>query len=128
MTTPHGSGGPAPERADGPGPGGARRPGNPRPLIALGIAVIAVCTVVLFVLGRADPDPASLQAGDCLPAASDAAVSCDDDAAAYRVLEIREDVPEGSAPTTCARVPGVLAYGWQGPAGRPGTALCLGPV
>ena len=98
MTTPHGSGGPAPERADGPGPGGARRPGNPRPLIALGIAVIAVCTVVLFVLGRADPDPARVQAGDCLPAASDAAVSCDDDAAAYRVLEIREDVPEEPLP------------------------------
>lgn len=101
---------------------------NRTPLIALGIAVIVVCVVVLFALSSGGSDPAPLQAGDCISADSESAVPCDGEDAAYRVLEAREDVPEGQAPAVCAEVSGVVAYGWRGPEGRPGTALCLGPV
>ncbi|WP_448616308.1 LppU/SCO3897 family protein [Modestobacter sp. URMC 112] len=126
MSTPDGGGGPPGSGGAGPG----RRPprGNPVPLVTLGIAVIVVCVVVLFTLSSGGSDAAALQTGDCLPAESDAAVPCADDEAAYRVLETREDVLAAEAPTVCADVDGVLAYGWEGPAGRPGTALCLGPV
>jgi hypothetical protein len=124
--TPDGGGGPP--GSGGAGPGRTPPRGNPAPLVALGIVVIVVCVVALFVLGSVGSDPAALETGDCVPAESDAPVSCADDEAAYRVLETREDVLAAQAPAACAEVDGVLAYGWEGPAGGPGTALCLGPV
>ena len=121
MSTPPGDEGQRPS-------GGPPPTGNRTALIAVGVAVIAVCVVVLFVLSSGGPSTATLQAGDCVPAQSDGAVPCGDADAVYLVLETREDVPEAAAPAECAEVPGVVAYGWQGGEGRPGTALCLGPA
>jgi hypothetical protein len=111
-----------------PVPGRAPETANRTPLIVVGVAVIAVCVVVLFALGGGGPASTPLQAGDCVPAESDGVVPCDDADAAYRVVELREDVLAAAAPAACAEVPGVVAYGWQGAEDRPGTALCLGPA
>jgi hypothetical protein len=89
--------------------------------------VIAVCVVVLFALSGGDASTAPrLQAGDCLPAGGNDPVRCDDAAAAYRVLETQEDVPEAEASAVCGPFPGVVAFGWEGEAGGSGTAYCLG--
>ena len=122
MSTPPDGAGQGPR---GPGP----RRGNPTPLIAVGVVVIAVCVVVLFVLsGGGGPAEPRLAAGDCVPAGGADALPCDDQAAAYRVLETRDDVPEAAAPASCGEVPGVIAVGWEGEGGGTGTAFCLGPV
>jgi hypothetical protein len=122
VSTPPGGGG---QGRYGPGPGR----GNPTRLIAVGVVVIAVCVVVLFVLsGGGGPAQPRLAAGDCVPAEGDDALPCDDQAAAYRVLETQDDVVEAAAPASCGEVPGVVAVGWEGEDGGSGTAFCLGPV
>ncbi len=126
---PYGQGPDGPQGPQGPGPQGpGPQAGNRTPLIALGVVVIAVCVVVLFAMsGGGGTTPDRLSVGDCTTAEA-AAAPCDADEAAYRVLEVREDVPESAAQAACVAVPGVVASYWQGGGDGPDTAYCLGPV
>ena len=101
--------------------------GNPTPLIAVAAAVIAVCVVLLFVLSGGEPASPQPTAGDCVPADGRGTLPCGDAEAVYRVLDTRDAVTEAAAPAACSEVPGVVAVGWEGAEGGPGTAFCFGP-